>query len=88
MDLIIASSRGFQSDSHFGVVPLSCTKIYIRFVFAAMPVVNLPLAVIRCLYAGSYVLRLHSHSHFGVVPSMLEVRRANIMYERNHYRGG
>ena len=49
MDLIIASSRGFQSDSHFGVVPLSCTKIYIRFVFAAMPLMNLSLNVIRCL---------------------------------------
>ena len=66
------------------VIMFSCSKLYIRFVFAAMPVVNLPLAVIRCLYAGSYVLRLHSHSHFGVVPSMLEVRRANIMNERNH----
>ena len=26
-----------------------------------------------------------SDSHFGVVPSMLEVRRSNIMHERNYY---
>ena len=51
--------------------------------FAELPVVKLSSAVIRCLYAGSYVLCFQSGSHFGVVPSRLEARRANIMRERN-----